>query len=691
MESESKYSIAINYLDFELEIGRGSGQRYPIRVLRSVAGEADEIMDFPFSDLVLENRLLTLQNALLHSGGERRRIPLPEEQAVQRFGQALFEALFTGEVRSRYAVSAREAISRGKGLRVKLRIQSPLLAALPWEFMYDPEQAEYVCLSRSTPLVRYLELPSPPEPLTVAPPLRILGMIASPRNLAKLDIERERVRVERALEPLRKQGTVRLTWLEGQTWGDLQRAMWRGPWHVFHFIGHGGFDALADEGLIALSNEEGQANLLNATQVGRLLTDHRSLRLVVLNACEGARGSKQDIFSSTAATLVRRGIPAVLAMQYEITDQAAIELSRAFYEAVVDGMPVDAALTEARKAVSLAVVNTLEWGTPVLYMRSPNGVLFHTNPQPPSSHSRSTVPTLEKSSNHSPESPLSLYQDEEGLAALDLGQSSINQEPPTTQITPEAASASSFMREQIVLSQVPPKEAPAPSSTTPPTKDILIPTSPVETVKEAAPSSQLSQPAFGATPSHAPAVSLPLPVKPSRKAPTIHGQHTPTQISQTVGSTQLQQVKRNPNLRLVLAVFLLLVVLISGSIFFVTTRSNNPSPVNPHPTVSTIDSGSGGTTDVHMGQASFIPRSVTISVGSGINLIDDASVSHTIENGTWEGSTPKPGAEPGAPIANNIQFDTASQSQTLGPFDTVGTFLYFCTNTPGMNLTVTVQ
>jgi hypothetical protein len=83
-----------------------------------------------------------------------------------------------------------------------------------------------------------------------------------------------------------------------------------------------------------------------------------------------------DVFSSTAATLVRRGTPAVVAMQYEITDDAAIEFSRSFYEALADGMAVDAALAEARKGVALAIPNTLEWGTPVLYMRSPDGVLF---------------------------------------------------------------------------------------------------------------------------------------------------------------------------------------------------------------------------------------------------------------------------------------------------------------------------
>ena len=378
MQNDSNSPVAgwLSYLDFELEIGLGRARQYPVSVVRSPAGEARETMRFPFDELALENRLKDLQIALLRSGGKRRQVLSPEEQAVQGFGRDLFNALFTGEVRSRYDVSQARAWREGTGLRLKLRIQSPELVALPWEFLYDPRQAEYICLSRHTPVVRYLELPQAIQPLPVTPPLRILGIIASPRDMPTLDVEREKERVERAIKDLLAHGLADLTWLERPTWRDLQRAMRSGPWHVFHFIGHGGFDRNVDEGFIALIDEEGQTHRLPATQLGRLLSDHDSLRLVLLNSCEGARGSERDIFSSTAAILVRRCTPAVLAMQYEITDRAAIEFARAFYEALADGLPVDAAVVEARKAVSLAVTNTVEWGTPVLYLRTPDGVLF---------------------------------------------------------------------------------------------------------------------------------------------------------------------------------------------------------------------------------------------------------------------------------------------------------------------------
>lgn len=371
------------YEDFEVEISLSRGQEYPVAVINSPAGEAHETMHFPFDELALENHLLALKNALLQSGGKYRLALSQEEQTVQNFGKALWKALLTGEVRNRYDVSLERANRGGKGLRLKLRIHEPKLAAIPWEFMYEPRQNEYMCLSRSTSVVRYLELPQPVQPLIVEPPLRILGMAVSPTDLSPLDIAREKQRVEEAIKSLQADGLVELTWLQGQTWRDLQEAMQTGTWHIFYFIGHGGFDCNLDEGLVALADEDGKTQRFRATHLGRLLADHRSLRLVILNSCEGARGSEHDIFSCTASILVQRGIPAVLAMQYEITDRAAIEFSRAFYKALANGLPVDAAVTEARKAVSLAIENTIEWGTPVLYMRSPDGVLFNVQEQKP--------------------------------------------------------------------------------------------------------------------------------------------------------------------------------------------------------------------------------------------------------------------------------------------------------------------
>jgi hypothetical protein len=368
--------IYLDYLDFEVEIGPRRGQEYPVRVISSPAGEAREKMHFPFDESELENRLLTLQNARQLSAGPFRKALSYEEEEVQRFGKDLFSALLVGKVCDRYRVSEHMADEQSKRLRLKLRIQPPELARLPWEFLYDPSWREYVCFYRGASVVRYLEMPRPIQPLTVELPLRILGMTVNPHDLSPLDVMEEKHWVDEAIQSVQERGLVEMTWVEGQTYDDLQREMRRGPWHIFHFIGHGGFDRQADEGFIALADEEGGTYRLSATELGRLLDKDHRLRLVVLNACDGARGGNRDLLSSTASILMQRGIMAVVAMQREITDRAAVQFARAFYEALAAELPVDAAVGEAREAVSRAAANSVEWGTPVLYMRSPDGVLF---------------------------------------------------------------------------------------------------------------------------------------------------------------------------------------------------------------------------------------------------------------------------------------------------------------------------
>ncbi|MGH9891305.1 MAG: CHAT domain-containing protein, partial [bacterium] len=142
----------------------------------------------------------------------------------------------------------------------------------------------------------------------------------------------------------------------------------------------------------------GRSRPVSGQDLGTLLHDHRSLRLVVLNSCEGARTSPTDPFAGAAQSLVQQGIPAVIAMQFEITDEAAMTLSHEFYAALADGYPVDTALGEARKAI-FASGNEVEWATPVLYMRSPTGRIFRmSRPQAAeSSPATQSTPIVEMS------------------------------------------------------------------------------------------------------------------------------------------------------------------------------------------------------------------------------------------------------------------------------------------------------
>ena len=101
--------------------------------------------------------------------------------------------------------------------------------------------------------------------------------------------------------------------------------------------------------------------------------------MAVFNACEGGRSGRNDPFAGIAQTLVLQRIPAVVAMQFEISDLAAIRFSQVLYETLARGDPIDKAITHARRAI-YAFPNAIEWATPVLYLRTPDGRIFDVKP-----------------------------------------------------------------------------------------------------------------------------------------------------------------------------------------------------------------------------------------------------------------------------------------------------------------------
>ncbi len=362
------------YLDLDLLVEQ-RGEGYRARVINSPAGQAQADFSRPFDPVELENFYLRV-------GRPRqgvRRIDSPEMEAVKRYGKRLFEAIFGDEVYACLRSSLSVARAQEKGLRLRLRVDAPELSDYPWEFLYNPRLNRFLCLSTETPLVRYLELASPVTALPVSPPLNLLVMVAGPHDYPPLDTGRELEKLVTGLEPLVRSRQVCLERVEPPTLETLQRLLRRGQYHIFHFIGHGGFDERAQDGVLMLEDEKGRGRMVSGSYLGTLLHDHRPLRLVLLNACEGARTSSADPFAGLAQTLVQQGIPAVIAMQFEITDEAAITFAQEFYAAIADGYPVDGALAEARKAI-FAKGNDIEWGTPVYFTRTPDGRIFDVQP-----------------------------------------------------------------------------------------------------------------------------------------------------------------------------------------------------------------------------------------------------------------------------------------------------------------------
>ena len=362
-------------IELEMSAGPGPGQFITRVVGAPSGGEPSAAVQLDVDGLLRDR--YALEMTVLASAVAGRKIASAPEQELRRVGLLLFDALLSGPVLGTYRASVGIAQQRDEPLRLVLRLADPKLAALPWEALFDPEIEAYIC--RKEPLVRHVPAPSTPQPLKVAPPLRILGLIASPRGMPALDVTAEQDNLSRALAGPISEGLIHLEWLEQATWETVQEKLLSDQWHVLHFVGHGDYDLKTDQGVLALVGPGGEANLVGADQLVDLLNQAQPTpRLVVLNSCSSGEEGTQDLFSGTAAALVHSGIGAVAAMQFTVSDPAAIAFAQGFYLAIAHGRSVDEASRSGRIGI-LQAPGTLEWVTPVLYVRGENTQLFRVD------------------------------------------------------------------------------------------------------------------------------------------------------------------------------------------------------------------------------------------------------------------------------------------------------------------------
>ena len=245
------------------------------------------------------------------------------------------------------------------------------LQTLPWELLRQPGTPDFLALDRRRSIVRYPLIPRPVEAAPKHPTkLRLLCVMANNRYLPGLDLERELQVLRRVVD---KYSGVEIKLLRSPTLEAVRQTLIERECHVFHFIGHSDFTE-SEGGVLFFERPDGSPDPIRGKDLASKLLAVPSLRLAVLNACNGARASHEDTFAGTAQVLVQHGVPAVIAMQSEVMDETACGFAEKFYRGLAAGLPVDACVGEVRRA--LAAERNPEWGTPVLYLRATDGRLF---------------------------------------------------------------------------------------------------------------------------------------------------------------------------------------------------------------------------------------------------------------------------------------------------------------------------
>jgi hypothetical protein len=372
--------------NFDLFITQ-SNDAYTVQARASSVGELPaELLQLPFDPARLPDRRRDVAEWIRYARETRLRGP-QELREAREFGTALFAALFPGEVLAAFRAS-RSTLASGERLRIRLRLP-PVLVGIPWELLYDEYTDQFLALAPDLKLVRYPEMPAAyahPGPLQVDGPLQVVAVLASPQSddYPMLRLDRELGRMERALTLLREQNQVQLDVIRGPGTLDQLRERLRQPVHILHILSHGDLNRDTGEGELLFEDTDGAAEPINAELLRRYLERQRGqAQLVTLNACLGALPVENDAFSSVGLSLIRSGVPAVVAMQFEIAEDVAAELTRVLYAELAAGIPIDQALSETRLHISGRFPTRLDWAIPVLFSRAETGVLFEFAAPPP--------------------------------------------------------------------------------------------------------------------------------------------------------------------------------------------------------------------------------------------------------------------------------------------------------------------
>ncbi|MDX1948488.1 MAG: CHAT domain-containing protein [Pirellulaceae bacterium] len=308
------------------------------------------------------------------------RVPeLPVDDEMLAFGENLFETLFTGRVRRLYDVARSQ--QRERPLNLILTSTVPWLAALPWEFAFDPSRRKFLVTEEVHFVRNVLTAVPAQETDKLRQKLRMLVVAAQPLGLVELSLATEEQRIRHGFAPLTEAGLVELDVLTDATPARLHakiqaRELENRPhdprqYDVVHFMGHGEFDRQANEGVLLFQTSGGGRHEVNVRTLREILCG-RGIQLVFLNACDTAHDAHDRLNRGIAQGLVEGGIPAVVANQYPVLDDSAVGFTDHFYWSLGMGASLGEAAREARIALNYSISHeSIDWAIPVLFARDP--------------------------------------------------------------------------------------------------------------------------------------------------------------------------------------------------------------------------------------------------------------------------------------------------------------------------------
>lgn len=165
----------------------------------------------------------------------------------------------------------------------------------------------------------------------------LLLVIANPVDSGTLRLATECRVIEQSIERSKNRDSLHLKIIQAATIDDWAREMLEQDFNIVHFSGHG-----SNQGL-ALEDEQGGVKIVPTQGLGKMIAAYQSVECVLLNACFSASHLESEL-SQIGYAIVN---------SEAISDSAAIEFSRGFYDSIGAGKSIEFSFREGCRRIEL--------------------------------------------------------------------------------------------------------------------------------------------------------------------------------------------------------------------------------------------------------------------------------------------------------------------------------------------------
>lgn len=297
------------------------------------------------------------------------------------YGQELTTALFAD---SRLVEAFSAARTSAETLNVPLRLRllvgssAPQLNSLAWETLRDPRDGSLLTANTNLPFSRYLSSPDwRPVVLRSRGQLRALVVAANPSDLASyelapVDVDGELSRATASLSPIQASTLPDESPGKRASLDNILAHLKQQPCDLLYLVCHGAW--MNDDTWLWLEDAAGKTQRVSGSVLVERLQGLASRpTLVVLASCQSADSRAQGSLSALGPRLLDAGIPAVLAMQANISQGTVEIMMPVFFAELQRNGQIDQALASARDAVR----KRHDYWVPALFTRLEDGYIWN--------------------------------------------------------------------------------------------------------------------------------------------------------------------------------------------------------------------------------------------------------------------------------------------------------------------------